>query len=100
MSRRIRVGSGTQDRETNDLVRQLKAVVINFRGGVVSKERAKEKARRVIQRQFDFLLRLSRDRIRYQLKRVVELPPEELARLERWRDDYIADFEKIIDDTQ
>jgi len=100
MSRRIRIGHGALERETKDITRQLKAVVINFRSGVASKKRAREKAKQIISRQFDTLLRMSRDRIQYQLKRVVELPPEELARLERWRDEYIEDFYKILDDVE
>jgi len=101
MSRRILVDVGTHTRETNDLSRQLKAIRINYMHGVMSRERALEKAKQIIRRQFDTLLGLSRDRVRYAVGgRPVNLPPEELARLEKWRDGYIADFGKILDDAR
>lgn len=101
MSRRIRVDVGTHTRETNDLSRQLKAIRTNYVNDLMSRKRAVAKAKQVIYRQFDVLLRLSRDRIRHVIgRRLVNLPPEELARLEKWRDDYLADFEKILDDAR
>jgi len=67
----------------------------------MSRKRALEKSKQVIYRQFDTLLGLSRDRVRYAVGgRPVGLPPEELARLEKWRDDYVADFWKILDDAR
>jgi len=100
MSQRIRVGQGTQNRFVADLGRKLKSIIISYRHDFYSKEVAKERGKGVIEDEFDALLRLSRDRVRWRLKRPVELPPEERRRLERWRDDYIKDFNGIIDDVK
>ena len=100
MSHRISVPRGTQDMFTKDLSRQLKAIVISYRHGFHSKEVAKERGKAVIEDEFETLLRLSHDRIRWTLRRPVNLPPEERARLERWKDDYVLDFYKILDDIQ
>jgi len=94
------VGRGTQDMLTRDLTRRLMAIRRNYRHRLMSNERAKDSGRRVIEDEFKVLLRVSRDRVRYSLGRVSELPPEELARLMRWRDDYVADWARIIDDTR
>jgi len=72
----------------------------NYFWGLMSKKRAKEQGRLVIEDEFKVLLRVSRDKIRYTLGRVSELPPEERDRLERWKRDYIADFSNIIDDVK
>lgn len=64
----------------------------------MSKKRAKEQGRRVIEDEFRVLLRVGRDRVRYALGRVIELPPEELERLVRWKNDYILDWGRIVDD--
>lgn len=100
MSRRIRVGQGASNRFAADIIRRLKGIVISYRHDFYSKEIAKERGKTVIEDEFDALLRLSRDRVRWTLKRPVELPPEERRRLERWRDDYIKDFYGIIDDVK
>ena len=100
MSRRIRVSRGTLARGSNDLGRRLKGLVTNYRFALVSKQRALEQGKRLIDNHFETMLRLSRDRIRTALKVTAELPPEERKRLERWRDDYVADFEKILDDVR
>lgn len=98
MSRRISVSRGFQDMSAKDLSRHLTAIRRDYRGHLISKERAKERGRRVIEDEFEVLLRMSHDRVRWSLKRPVELPPEERSRLERIRDEYIADFNRIIDD--
>lgn len=100
MSRRIQVGRGASDRFAADLNRRLKAIVISYRHDFYTKDRAKERGKAAIEDEFDALLRLSRDRVRWTLKRPVELPPEERTRMERWRDDYIKDFNGIIDDVK
>jgi len=100
MSQRIRVGQGTQNRSAADLNRKLKAIIISYRHDFYSKETAKERGKAAIEDEFESLLRLSRERVRWTLKRPVELPPEERRRLERWRDDYIKDFYGIIDDVK
>lgn len=98
MTQRILIGRGTQDMLTNTLTRRLMGIKNNYFWGLISKERAKASGKAVVEDEFETLLRVSRDRIRYDLGRVSELPPEELARLRRWRDNYIADFSNIIDD--
>jgi len=100
MSRRIQVGRGASDRFVSDLNRKLKAIIISYRHGFYTKETAKERGKATIEDEFDALLRLSHDRVRWTLKRPVDLPPEDRARLERWRDDYIKDFDGIIDDVK
>lgn len=83
---------------TGMLTRRLMGIKNNYFWGLMSKKRAKEQGRLAIEDEFAVLLRVGRDRVRYALGRVSELPPEELARLRRWRDEYIADFSNIIDD--
>jgi len=100
MSQRILVGQGTQNRFAADINRRLKAIIISYRHDFYTKEVAKERGKAAIEDEFDALLRLSRDRVRWRLKRPVDLPPEERRRLERWRDDYIKDFYGIIDDVK
>ena len=100
MTQRITIGRGTQDVLTRDLNRRLLAIRRNYYHGLISKERAKESGRRVIEDEFEVLLKVSHDRVQYVLRRPVNLPPEERARLERWRDNYVADFGKIIDDVK
>jgi len=98
MTQRILVGRGTQDMLTSVLTRHLIGIKNNYFWGLISKERAKASGRAVIEHEFETLLRVSRDRVQYTFKRKIELPPEEKIRLERWRDDYIVDWERIIDD--
>jgi len=98
MTRRIMVSRGTQDMLTRDLNRQLLSIRRNYYHGLTSKAQAKASGKAVIEDEFLTLLRVGRDRIRYDLGRVAELPPEDRARLERWRDNYIADWGRIIDD--
>jgi len=100
MSQRIRVGQGTQNRFATDLNRKLKAIIISYRHDFYSKETAKERGKVAIEDEFDSLLRLSHDRVRWTLKRPVDLPPEERRRMERWRNDYVKDFNGIIDDVK
>lgn len=82
------------------MTRQLKGVVINYRFGVITKQRATEAGRRIIEDEFKTLLRMSRDRVRWTIRKVGELPPEAQRRLERWRDEYVQDFLKILDDVK
>jgi hypothetical protein len=82
----------------SDLNRQLMSIRRNYYHGLISKAQAKISGKAVIRNEFETLLRLSRDRIKWTLKRPVELPPEDLVRLEQWRDGYIADWGRIIDD--
>jgi len=100
MSRTIRVGQGAQNRFAADLNRKLKAIIISYRHDFYTKEVAKERGKVAIEDEFNALLRLSRDRVRWTLRRPVELPPEERRRMERWRDEYIRDFNAIIDDVK
>ena len=81
----------------NDLNRRLMAIRRNYYHKLMSNDWAKESGRRVIEDEFKVLLRVSRDRIRYSLGRVSELPPEELERLVRWKNEYILDWGRIID---
>lgn len=97
MSRRISVPRGLQDLLTSTLTRRLMGIKNNYFWNLMSKERAKEQGRLAIEDEFRTLLRVGRDRVRYALGRVSELPPEERARLERWRNEYVADFGNIID---
>lgn len=100
MSQRIRVGQGSQNRFAADISRKLRAIIISYRHDFYTKEVAKQRGKAAIEDEFDALLRLSHDRVRWTLKRPVELPPEERARQERWRDDYIKDFYRIVDDVK
>ena len=83
---------------TKDLSHQLKAIATSYRHRFYSKEVAKERGKQRIEDEFETLLRVSRDRVRWTLRRPVELPPEERTRLERWRDETILGFYKILDD--
>ena len=100
MSRRIKVDTGTQDRETADLTRRLKGVELNYRFGIIDKVRAKQMSTRIIDDHYHTLLSLTRGRLGYNLKRNVSLTPEDKRRLDGWRDQAIRDFEAIIDDTR
>lgn len=100
VSRRIRVDTGTQDRETADLTRRLKGTEINYRFGIITKQRAKQMGTRIIDDHYNTLLRLTRGRLGYNLKRDVTLTPEDRKRLDGWRSQAIKDFEAIIDDTR
>ncbi len=82
------------------LGRQLKNIVDSYQHGIYTKKGAKEQGKAAIEAEFEILLNLSRDQVSSMLKRPIELPPEELQRLERWRDDYIKDFDGIIDDVE
>ena len=98
MTQRINVGRGTQNMLTNDLNRQLMSIRRNYYHGLISKAQAKASGRAVIEDEFETLLRVSRNRVQYTLKRVASLTPEDRARLERWRDDYVVDWGRIVDD--
>jgi len=97
MNRRIMVGRGTQDLLANDLNRKLMSIRRNYYHGLTSKAQAKASGKAVIEDEFLTLLRVGRNRIRYDLGHVADLPPEDRARLERWKRDYIADWGRIID---
>ena len=98
MTQRILIGRGTQDMLVRDLSRRLMAIRRNLRFRLISAEWAKTTGKHAIENEFETLLRVSRDRVKYTLRRKVELPPEERGRLERWRDGYVADWERIVDD--
>ncbi len=98
MTQRVLIGRGTQDMLARDLSRRLMAIRRNLRFRLISQEWAKTTGRKAIENEFETLLRVSRDRVQYTLRRKVELPPEERARLERWRDEYVADWGRIVDD--
>ena len=83
---------------TRDLSRRLMAIRRNYRHGLMSKAWAKTSGKAVIEDEFEVLLRVSQNRIQYALRRKTDLPPEERSRLERWRDGYIMDWGRIIDD--
>ena len=100
MSRRIRVGRGTHKRFTADLTRRLKEIERSYRHRQLSKERARAKAQRVVDAEFETLLAVSRNRVRMAVGKVGELPPEERRRLEQWRDEYIKGFYGILDDAK
>ena len=85
---------------SRNLGRRLKAVAANYRLGLVSRDQALAQARRYIDAEFETMLRVSRDRIRWTLGRAVELPDEARTRLERVRDQYVSDFEKILGDVK
>jgi len=84
--------------DPNYLTRKLENVVNSYQNGIYTKKIAKEQGKADIEGEFNILLKLSRDRVSSMLKRPIELPTEERQRLERWRDDYIKDFDGIIDD--
>jgi len=100
LSRRIRVDTGTQTRETADLTRRLKGVELNYRFGIIDKRRAKQMGTRIIGDHYNTLLRLTRGRLGYSLGRDVTLTPEDRRRLDTWRKEAIKDFEAIIDDSR
>ena len=100
MSRRIKVDTGTQKRETADLTRRLKGTEINYRFGIITKQRAKQMGKRIISDHYNTLLRLTRDRLGYSIQRNVSLSPENKHSLDTWRNQAIKDFEAIIDDTR
>ncbi len=100
MSRRIKIDTGTQRRETADLTRRLKGINVNYRFGIVDKRRAKKLGKRVIEDHYQTLLKLTKGRLGYALKRPVTLTPEDQRRLDNWRNQAIRDFEAIIDDTR
>ena len=83
---------------TSTLTRRLMGIKNNYFWGLMTKKRAKEQGRLAIEDEFRTLLRVGRDRVQYALKRRIGLPPEERGRLERWRDGYILDWERIVDD--
>ncbi len=100
MSQRIQVSQGAQNRFAADLNRKLKAIITGYRHAFYTKKIAKGRGKAAIMDEFDALLRLSHDRVRWTLKRPVTLPPEERRKLERWRNDFIKDFNGIIDDVK
>ena len=100
MSRRIRVDTGTQTRETADLTRRLRGVELNYRFGIIDKQRAKQMGASVINDHYNTILRLTRDRLGYSIQRTVSLSPENKRSLDDWRKQAIKDFEAIIDDTR
>ena len=85
---------------TSMLTRRLMGIKNNYFWGLISKERAKASGRAAIEDEFKTLLRVSRDRVQYTFKRRIELPPEERDRLERWRDEYVVDWGRIMDDVK
>lgn len=100
MSRRIKIDTGTQNRETADLTRRLKGVELNYRFGIIDKRRAKKMGATIINDHYNTLLRLTRGRLGYNIKRNVTLTKEDQKRLDDWRNQAIRDFEAIIDDTR
>jgi len=92
------IGQGAQERETADLTRQLKGIQINYRFGIMDKKRAQLVGARVINDHYKDLIRLTRGRLGYALKRPVSLSPEDQRRLDQWRDDTIKDWNTILDD--
>ena len=100
MSRHIMISRGTQERETADLTRQLKGIQINYRFGIMDKKRAQYVGARVIDDHYKTMIRLTRGRLGYALKRPVSLSPEDQRRLEQWRDDAIKDWNTILDDVK
>jgi len=83
-----------------DLSRRLMAIRRNYRHRLISASWAKSTGKAAIEDEFRTLLRVSQNRVQYALKRRIELPPEERARLERWRDEYVKDWERIVDDVK
>lgn len=100
MSRHILIGQGAQERETADLTRRLKGIQINYRFDIIDKARAQRQGARVIEDHYKTLLRLTRGRLGYSLGRPVSLAPEEQRRLDRWRDEAIEDWNRILDDVK
>ncbi len=100
MSRHIMIDQGAQRRETADLTRQLKGIQTNYRFGIIDKRRAKKLGARVIDDHYKTLLRLTRGRLGYSLRRPVTLTPEDQRRLDQWRDDAITDWNTILDDVK
>ena len=100
MSRHIMIDQGAQQRETADLTRRLKGIQTNYRFGIMDKARAQKAGARVIDDHYKTLLRLTRGRLGYALKRPVTLTPEDRRRLDRWRDEAIEDWNTILDDVK
>jgi len=95
MFRHIMIGQGAQERETADLTRRLKGIQINYRFGIMDKKRAQLVGARVIDDHYKTMIRLTRGRLGYALKRPVSLSPEDQRRLDRWRDEAIEDWNTI-----
>jgi len=100
MFRHIMIGQGAQERETADLTRRLKGIQINYRFGIMDKKRAQLVGARVIDDHYKTMIRLTRGRLGYALKRPVSLSPEDQRRLDRWRDEAIEDWNTILDDVK
>jgi hypothetical protein len=100
LSRRIKIDSRTQLRETDDLTRQLKGVEINYRFGIIDKRRAKRLGARIITDHYNLLLSLSRSRLGLSIQRSVSLSPENKLQLNAWRKQAIRDFGVILDDAR
>jgi len=100
MSRHLKIEQGAQRRETADLTRRLKGVQTNYRFGIIDKTRAQEAGARVIEDHYQTLLRLTWGRLGYSLGRPVTLAPEDRRRLDRWRDEGVEDWNRILDDVK
>lgn len=94
------ISRGTQEREAADLTRRLKGIQTNYRFGIMTKARAKSQGARVINNHYQTLLRLTKGRLGYSLGRPVVLAPEEQRQLDRWRDEAIKDWNRILDDVK
>ena len=100
LKRGIKVSPVIIDSLGRNMTTKLKNVVTNYRYGLMSKKQAKTRSGKIIDDEFNTLLRVSRDQVRFKIGYVGKLPPEELARLKRWRDTYKRGFMKIIRDVK
>ena len=101
MSRRhILIGQGAIDLQVTQFTIQLKAVVMNYRFGQIDKRRAKKMGTRRIEQHYKAMLGLSKSRTIYALGPGATLMPEDIKRLEQWKNIEIENFKAIIDDVK
>lgn len=98
--RHILIGQGAIDVQVAQFTVQLKAIVLQYRFGQISKRYAKKLGERRIKQHYEAMLGLSRSRIIYAMGPDPTLMPEDIKRLERWKQETIDDFKAIIDDVK
>lgn len=66
--------------------------------GITSKDQAKNRGKELFARELEDLLQVTWQELDTMMPKVGSMPPEEKARLERWRDEEYARFAAAIDD--
>jgi hypothetical protein len=90
---------GLLRREEKELSTRLRFIFIRLRSGKITKPQAIAQGKKQIELQYEDLIEITRREIRAQMRRAVEPPPERMRELEQWRDQTIADWNSIINDT-